>query len=42
MDENINGKCKVYKMIGVLICICDEFINNLEELFFKDNIKVKV
>ncbi|HGM3772960.1 TPA: DNA polymerase III subunit alpha [Clostridioides difficile] len=41
MDENINGKRKAYKMTGVLTCICDEFINNLEELLPKDNIKVK-
>ncbi|HBG4020151.1 TPA: DNA polymerase III subunit alpha [Clostridioides difficile] len=41
MDENINGKRKAYKMTGALTCICDEFINNLEELLPKDNIKVK-
>ncbi|MDB3086479.1 DNA polymerase III subunit alpha [Clostridioides difficile] len=41
MDENINGKRKAYKMTGVLTCICDEFINNLEKLLPKDNIKIK-
>lgn len=41
MDENINGKRKAYKMTGALTCICDEFINNLEKLLPKDNIKIK-
>ncbi|NMS91131.1 DNA polymerase III subunit alpha [Clostridioides difficile] len=41
MDENINGKRKAYKMTGILTCICDEFINNLETLLPKDNIKIK-
>lgn len=41
MDENINGERKAYKMTGALTCICDEFINNLERLLPKDNIKIK-
>ncbi|MGO0907439.1 DNA polymerase III subunit alpha [Clostridioides difficile] len=41
MDENINGKRKAYKMTGVSTFICDEFVNNLERLLPKDNIKIK-